>query len=113
MQYLSGQKGVTSFNLLQVGVTWGISPKAFKSCIFEGNWGVLTCANLKSHYEKFIRKLKEKPFRPFDALIVLLGTEQAVTVSLAQCITVCHTGNQKRVAEGELSEEWPRIIRRT
>jgi hypothetical protein len=75
---------------------------------------VLTSADLKSHYTNVIRKLKEKPFGPFDALVILLGDEQAMTVARAQCISVRRMGGHKRVAEEELPEdsERPRIIRR-
>ena len=70
--------------------------------------------DLKKHYTNVVKKLKEKPFGPFDALVILLGDEQAGIVALAQCISVRCMSGHKRVAE-ELEEdsERPRIIRKT
>jgi hypothetical protein len=80
----SGPKGVISFTLLRVGLTWGLGSKAHSSPRFGHNWGLLPLNDLTALLRDLQKKIKTQPHGVGDALVTLLGRKKAEEVALKE-----------------------------
>ena len=77
-----------SFNLLRMGLTWGVGTRAFNGGVFNRDWGLLTKAELKTIYDNITSKATSEPFGPFDVLAMLLGDKKAREIAMTENVTV-------------------------
>lgn len=85
---LSGPKGVVSFNLFRVGLTWGIGSKAHSSGRFNRNWGLLPVKDLSALLHDLETKLKSPAYGVGDVLVILLGRVKAEEVALKENVVL-------------------------
>lgn len=104
-----GPKGVTSFTLLRLGVTWGQGTKAYQSGRFQKNWGLLPLQDLIHLLSDLRKKLKSQPYGVGDALVTLLGDNKALEVAGREGLTIrpmASTSTLKRSAPPEASSDF-------
>jgi hypothetical protein len=79
---------VMPFALLQIGLVWGVGPKAFQSGVFNKQWGLLTLQDLHKLYANLVQVLKQKPYGAFYALVTVFGDGHARKIAAKECIVV-------------------------
>jgi len=84
----SGPKGVISFTLLRVGLTWGLGSKAHSSPRFGHNWGLLPLKDITALLHDLQKKIKTQPHGVGDALVTLLGRQKAEEVALKENVVL-------------------------
>jgi hypothetical protein len=92
----SGPKGVISFTLLRVGLTWGLGAKAHSSPRFGQNWGLLALNDITGLLHDLEKKIKTQPHGVGDALVTLLGREKAEEVAVKENVVLRAISAQKR-----------------
>src|SRR5882757_9032830 len=101
---LIGPKGVTSFTLLRLGLTWGEGGKAYQSGRFGVSWGLLGTRDIGNLLSELVGKMKSEPYGIGDALITLLGEAKAREVATKEGVPLRGVSGQKRAAATEMEQ---------
>jgi hypothetical protein len=111
-----GPKGVMSFTLLRLGLTWGEGVKAYQSGRFNRNWGLLPVGDLSVLLGDLRKKMKTQPYGVGDALITLLGKAKAEQIALREGVVIRPVVAEKRSkatdGSSDVSESGPSKRRR-
>jgi hypothetical protein len=73
----TAHRGITPFNLLRLGVTWGEGKRACLGGIFQRDWGTLPTREIEGIYQRLLRLMEDKPFGIFDTVMMIVGDEEA------------------------------------
>lgn len=63
--------------LIRLGILWGKGPGAYEKGTFGLHWGCHPGHFIDALHSSVVQKLKERPFGPFDALTLLMGSKNA------------------------------------
>jgi hypothetical protein len=109
-----GPKGVMSFTLLRLGLTWGEGSKAYHSGRFGVSWGLLGAKDVSNLLAELVGKMKNEPYGTGDALIMLLGEEKAREVATKEGVPLRLVSIRKRGhawEEEEMSDNEGRSVK--
>ena len=103
----TGPKGVTSFTLLRLGLTWGDRAASCSNPRYGYNWGLLGNRDIENLLSELVRKMKSQPYGTGDMLMMLLGEEKGREVAKNEGVSVRGLVVRKRThgPAGESSED--------